>query len=105
MQSHGRTKFALLMALIFAALPLSHAQAPREVHVLAAADLQPVMPALADAFQHATVIKLVFSFGSSSTLATKILTREQNDLFIPADYSFAQKIVSAKPSRPEERTA
>ena len=96
MQSHGRTKFALLIALVFAALPLSHAQAPREVHVLAAADLQPVMPALADAFQRSTGIKLVVSFGSSSTLATQILNGEQSDLLMAADYSFAEKIVAAK---------
>ena len=96
MQSHRRTKFALPIALIFTALPFSHAQAPREVHILAAADLQPVMPALASAYQRATGIKLVASFASSSTLATQILNGEQADLFMAADYSFPEKIVAAK---------
>lgn len=70
--------------------------APREVHVLAAADLQPVMPALQDAFEHATDIKLVVSFGSSATLATQILNGEPADLFLAADYSFSEKIVAAQ---------
>ncbi len=79
-------------------LPTSAARAqtaPREVHVLAAADLQPVMPALADAFEHATGIKLIVSFGSSSTLATQILNGDPADLFLAADFSFPEKIVAA----------
>jgi molybdate transport system substrate-binding protein len=71
------------------------AQAPREVHVLAAADLQPVMPVLADAFEHATGIKLVVSYGSSSMLATQILNGDPADLFLAADYSFPENIVAA----------
>ena len=41
----------------------------------AAADLQPVMPVLAQAYEHATGMKLVVSYGSSSTLATQIIER------------------------------
>ena len=96
MQSHRRTKLALLIGLLFTAIPFSHAQAPRELHILAAADLQPVMPKLADAYQHATGVKLIVSFGSSSTLATQILNGEQADIFMAADYSFPEKIVAAK---------
>ena len=68
---------------------------PRQIHVLAAADLQPVMPALADAFEHATGIKLIVSFGSSATLATQILNGDPADLFLSADYSFPERIVAA----------
>jgi molybdate transport system substrate-binding protein len=76
--------------------PLAHAQTgPREIHVLAAADLQPVMPALADAFEHTSGIKLIVSFGSSSTLATQILNGDPADLFLAADFSFPEKIVAA----------
>jgi molybdate transport system substrate-binding protein len=71
------------------------AQTPREVHVLAAADLQPVMPALTEAFEHATGIKLVVSFGSSSMLTTQILNGDPADLFLAADYSFPENIVAA----------
>jgi molybdate transport system substrate-binding protein len=78
------------------ALPCCFAQAAaREVHVLAAADLQPVMPSLADAFEHATGIKLVVSFGSSATLATQIINGDPADLFLAADFSFPEKVVAA----------
>ncbi len=77
-------------------LPCCSAQAAaREVHVLAAADLQPVMPALARAYEHATGMKLVVSFGSSSTLATQIINGEPADLFLAADFSFPEKVVAA----------
>jgi molybdate transport system substrate-binding protein len=69
--------------------------APREVHVLAASDLQPIMPVLAGAFEHATGIKLVVSFGSSATLATQIVNGDPADLFLAADYSFPEGIVAA----------
>lgn len=84
-----------LIACFAVALPCCMAQAPREVRVLAAADLQPVMPALADAFEHATGIKLVVSFGSSSMLATQILNGDPADLFLAADYSFPENVVAA----------
>jgi molybdate transport system substrate-binding protein len=84
------------LAGLAGALPCCQAQAAgREVHVLAAADLQPVLPALADAFEHATGIKLVASYGSSATLATQILNGDPADLFLAADYSFPENIVSA----------
>jgi len=73
-----------------------HAQAAREVHVLAAADLQPVLPVLADAFEHATGIKLIASFGSSATLATQIINGDPADLFLSADYDHPERIVAAK---------
>lgn len=97
MQSHGRAlrRFLFAAVLMCFALPFCCAQAPREVHVLAAADLQPVMPALEDAFEHATGIKLVVSFGSSATLATQIINGDPADLFLAADYSFPEKIVAA----------
>jgi molybdate transport system substrate-binding protein len=99
MQSNPKTKkrglLILLLVLLAEVLPCCQAQKPREVHVLAAADLQPVMPALADAFEHATGIKLIVSFGSSSTLATQILNGDPADLFLAADYSFPENVVAA----------
>jgi len=100
MQSHRKTDkrpgfcVALLICLA-SALPCCRAQAPREVHVLAAADLQPVLPALAAAFEQATGIKLIASYGSSATLATQILNGDPADLFLAADSSFPEKIVAA----------
>jgi molybdate transport system substrate-binding protein len=92
-------RIALTTALLVAiagALPCCFAQPPaREIHVLAAADLQPVMPALAEAYEHATGIKLVASFGSSATLATQIINGDPADLFLAADFSFPEKVVAA----------
>ena len=90
-----RLSASRLAGLLWLVTALSHAEPAREVHVLAAADLQPVLPALADAFEHATGIKLVVSFGSSSTLATQILNGDPADLFLSADYTFPEKIVAA----------
>jgi len=84
-----------LLAAIAGTLPCCLAQTAREVHVLAASDLQPVMPALADAFEHATGIKLVVSFGSSATLATQLINGDPADLFLAADFSFPEKVVAA----------
>jgi molybdate transport system substrate-binding protein len=87
---------ALGTLLLLGALPCCRAQAnPREVHVLAAADLEPVLPPLADAFEHTSGIKLVVSYGSSATLATQILNGDPADLFLAADYSFPEKVVAA----------
>jgi molybdate transport system substrate-binding protein len=76
------------------ALPCCGAQAPREVHVLAAADLQSVLPALADQFEHTSGIKLVVTYGSSATLTTQILNGDPADVFLSADFSFPEKIVA-----------
>jgi molybdate transport system substrate-binding protein len=86
--------FAVSFVWVLSALAC-RAQAPgREVHVLAAADLQTVMPALADQFEHASGIKLVVSYGSSATLATQILNGDPADVFLSADFSFPDKIVA-----------
>ena len=61
----------------------------------AAADLQPVMPVLSQAYEHATGVKLVVSFGSSSTLATQILGGAPMDIFLGADFTYPEKIVAA----------
>jgi molybdate transport system substrate-binding protein len=100
MQSHRTSAkrpgfYVALLICLATALPCCRGQAPREVHVLAAADLQPVLPALAAAFQQATGIKLIVSYGSSATLATQIINGDPADLFLAADSSFPEKIVAA----------
>src|SRR6202044_3488667 len=66
-----------------------------ELHVAAAADLQPVMPVLAQAYEHATGVKLVVSFGSSATLAEQILNGAPMDIFLGADFVYPEKVVAA----------
>ena len=67
----------------------------KELRVAAAADLQPVMPVLAQAYEHATGVKLVVSFGSSATLATQIIDGAPMDIFLGADFIYPEKIVAA----------
>jgi molybdate transport system substrate-binding protein len=76
-------------------LGVSSAWGQKELRVAAAADLQPVMPVLAQAYEHATGVKLVVSFGSSSTLATQILDGAPMDIFLSADFTYPEKIVAS----------
>jgi molybdate transport system substrate-binding protein len=85
----------LCLALLTGLTGTGTAQAQKELHVAAAADLQPVMPTLAAAYEHATGIKLVVSYGSSATLTTQILNGAPMDLFLAADFVFPEKIVAA----------
>ncbi|MGD0798298.1 MAG: molybdate ABC transporter substrate-binding protein [Acidobacteriaceae bacterium] len=89
--------FAILLGLAASSPTRSNAQSspPREVHVLAAADLQSVLPSLAAAFEHATGIKLIPTFGSSATLATQVLNGDPADLFLSADFSYPEQIIAA----------
>jgi molybdate transport system substrate-binding protein len=88
----------LLLCLLLVPL-ISQAQsiqpAPREIHVFAADDLQPLLPALAEAFTHATGIQLIVRYDTSATLATQLLADDPADLFLADDFSVAEKIVAA----------
>jgi molybdate transport system substrate-binding protein len=70
-------------------------QAPKELRIAAAADLQPVMPVLAAEYEKAAGVKLVVSFGSSATLAQQIVNGAPMDVFLAADYSFPEQVVAA----------
>jgi len=87
----------LLAPPISSAQPAQHVSqpAPREIHIFAAADLQPVLPALADAFTHATGIKLIVRYGTSATLAKQLLAGDPADLFLATDFSFPEQIVAS----------
>ena len=70
-------------------------QAKKELRVAAAADLQPVLPVLAERYEKATGVKLLASFGSSGNLATQILNGAPMDIFLGADFVYPEKIVAA----------
>ena len=83
---------ALLLGMVTAAA----AQGKGKVlHVAAAADLTPVMPALAAAYEKETGTKLEVSFGSSSVLATQIINGAPMDVFMGADFTFPEKVIAA----------
>src|SRR5882762_11768155 len=83
------------LAAFSAASRPAQAQDAKELRVAAAADLQPVMPSLAAAYEKKTGVKLVVSFGSSGTLTTQILNGAPIDVFLGADFVFPEKIVAA----------
>jgi molybdate transport system substrate-binding protein len=73
----------------------SHAQEKSILKIAAAADLQPVLPALIEKFEQQSHKRVEASYASSATLATQILNGGPFGLFLSADLSFPQKVVSA----------
>jgi molybdate transport system substrate-binding protein len=88
--------FALACTLLWASTAAAPAQAPaREIHVAAAGDLEPVLPLLAAAYEHATGVKIVASFGSSAALAQKLEHGDPEDVFLADDYAHPEQLVAA----------
>jgi molybdate transport system substrate-binding protein len=84
------------LLLILLLLPVClRAQESGELKVAAAADLQPVLPALIDQFEKQSHQNVDASYASSATLATQILNGGPFGLFLSADLSFPQKVVAA----------
>lgn len=76
------------------AAPLT-AQQAKQLHIAAAADLQPVLPALAAAYEHTTGVTVALSFGSSATLAQQLLNGDPQDVFLSADLVHPQQLIAA----------
>ena len=79
---------------MLATLP-GNAQESSTLKIAAAADLQPVLPALIDQFERQTHKKVEASYASSATLATQIINGGPFGLFLAADLSFPQKVIAA----------
>jgi molybdate transport system substrate-binding protein len=84
-----------LILLLLAAVQSSFAQENSTLKIAAAADLQPVLPALIDQFEKQTNKRVDASYASSATLATQILNGGPFSLFLSADLSFPQKVIDA----------
>ena len=84
---------AIALAVLFSPsnAPL-YAQAP-PLRVAAAADLQPLLPALLNSYERQTGQHVEASFASSATLATQIENGAPFDVFLSADMALPQKIV------------
>jgi molybdate transport system substrate-binding protein len=67
----------------------------QELRVAAAADLTPLMPTLAAAYEKATGVKLVASFGSSASLEQQIENGMPVDVFLSADFLHPEKLAQA----------
>ena len=81
--------YKLILFLLFA--PLAAAQ---NLRLAAAADLQPVLPPILAQFESQTHIHVDASYQSSATLATQIQNGAPFDLFMAADFSFPQRVIS-----------
>jgi molybdate transport system substrate-binding protein len=92
---------AFLLTLILFALPGVTASAQKlaqpatTLRIAAAADLQPLLPALLAQFQQQTGIHAEASYQSSATLAAQIIDGAPFDLFLAADLSFPQRVIDA----------
>ena len=78
------------MAMLRAGMAQVH-----ELHVAAAADLQPVMPLLTSVYQQKTGTKVIVSYGSSGALVGQITNGAPFDLFLGADFVFPERLVAA----------
>jgi molybdate transport system substrate-binding protein len=75
---------------------ISIAQAPAELHIAAASDLQPVLPTLAQVYEKKTGVKIIASFGSSATLTQQLMNGDPQDVFLAADFVHPEQLVAAK---------
>jgi molybdate transport system substrate-binding protein len=75
--------------------PFAASAQATELHIAAASDLQPVMPALAAAYEHKTGVKVITSFGSSATLAQQLQNGDPQDVFLSADFLYPETLIAA----------
>lgn len=80
-------------AVLAACTLTSHTQ--QTLRIAAAADLEPVLPAILAQFTAQTGIHAEASYKSSATLATAIINGAPFDLFLAADLSFPQRVIAA----------
>jgi molybdate transport system substrate-binding protein len=85
-------RLALAIMLLLHVVPGLEAQQP--LRIAAAADLEPVLPALLVAYRAASGMSIEASYQSSSTLAAQIENGARFDLFLSADLSFPQKLIA-----------
>jgi molybdate transport system substrate-binding protein len=72
----------------------AHSQANKTLQIAAAADLQPVLPALIAQFESGSGENVQATYASSATLATQILNGAPFGLFLSADLSFPQRVTA-----------
>ena len=85
---------ALALLALTVLTPIVRAQTP-QLQIACAADLQPIMPALAAAYERATGVHLVTAFGSSATLAQQLANGAPQDVFLSADTVHPQQLIDA----------
>jgi len=84
--------FTLLSAALLPLGTTATAQAPKPIRIAAAADLQPLLPALLAEFAQQTGRRAEASYASSATLAIQIQNGAPFDLFLSADMGFPERV-------------
>jgi molybdate transport system substrate-binding protein len=87
--------FRALLLFFLQALVALGCYAQQTLQIAAAADLQPVLPALLQQFQQQGHHEVKAAYASSATLAAQILNGAPFGLFLSADFSFPQKVITA----------
>src|SRR6201996_6123830 len=87
-----RALFTVLSLVVL--IPSLPAQ-QQQLQLACAADLQPVLPTLAAAYERATGVLLVTAFGSSATLAQQLANGAPQDVFLSADTTHPQQLVDS----------
>jgi molybdate transport system substrate-binding protein len=90
-----RARIALPLLLAAACARAQQPAPPTELHIAAASDLQPALPALAARYAAETGVKIVASFGSSATLTQQLENGAPQDVFLSADYVHPEQLVAA----------
>jgi molybdate transport system substrate-binding protein len=86
--------FTAAALLLFAApCALSAQQTP--LRIAAAADLQPVLPPVLEAFKQATGIQVEATYQASAALTVQIQNGAPFDLFLSADLSYPKRLIDA----------
>ena len=86
----SRTVLAILAVCAFALS--AAAQQPPILRIAAAADLQYVMPRIAQSFEAADRVKVEFTYGASGGLATQIENGAPFDVFLSADAAIPKRL-------------
>ena len=89
-------KLILTLAVVaFLIAPMQGFSQTPQLQLACAADLQPVMPTLAAAYERATGVHLATAFGSSATLAQQLANGAPQDVFLSADTTHPQQLVDS----------
>jgi len=91
----------LVVGFVLLALLLCRSAAAEEILVAAAADLNFVLPKIAERFEHETGNHVKISFGSSGNFYAQIRSGAPFDVFFSADIDFPRKLESAGLVQPQ----
>ena len=83
-------------SLLFSTASSSVAQVSTQqvLRIAASSDLTPVMPVIAQTYERATGVKLVVTFGPSTSQVARIEAGEPTDLFLGSDFTYPEKLVA-----------